>query len=103
MLFNGASVAWAFACVNPRLRLIGGISPIYFGTISEKFGNSSEYKKFFNEKFSDESDVEEELAGQVYVNSTIAWRKFKNVAYSLRALVISLCLWSAYILILLFT
>ncbi len=103
IILNGISIAYSFCCVNPRLRLIGGISPIYFGTIAEKFNNSAAYKRFFSEKFDSESEIEEELAGQVYVNSTIAWRKFKNVAYSIRSLVASLALWGVYILVLIFT
>lgn len=101
LILNALSVLWAFRCLNPRLKLIGGVSPIYFGTISEKFSNSREYRDFFKEKFSTEEDIEEELAGQVYVNSTIAWKKFRCVAFTLRFLVASLALWTVYLLLLL--
>lgn len=84
-------------CLNPRLKLIGGVSPIYFGTISENFKNSREYRSFFKNNFSTEENMEEEPSGQVYVNSKIAWKKFRCVAFSLRFLVASLAFWSLYL------
>lgn len=95
---NAASIFYAFLCVNPRLKLTGGISPIYFGTIAEKFENSNKYRQFFEEQFKEEKNIEHELAGQVYINSTIAWQKFKSVAFSIRWLVASLFFWTLYLL-----
>jgi len=96
---NAGSITWTFKCLNPRLKMIGGVSPIYFGTISEKFKNSRQYRDFFKKNFSHEEDIEDELAGQVYMNSTIAWKKFRCVAYSLRFLVASLAFWAIYLLL----
>jgi len=99
LMFNIISMIYAFDCLNPRLKLKGGISPIYFGSIANSFSNSKDYLEHYEANFSTDEQIVKQLAGQVYVNSCIAYKKFKLVAYSLRFLSISLAIW----IVLLFT
>jgi hypothetical protein len=100
---NGASVACSFLAVNPRLKLTGGVSPFFFGSVAEKFSNSKEFSEFCSDRLITEKDVVFELEGQIYVNSTIAWRKFKNVAWALRCLVASFIAWVIFVTIIVIT
>jgi len=96
---NGASVAFSFLAVNPRLKLTGGVSPFFFGSVATNFENSKKFSEFCEKKLSSDKDIIFELEGQIYVNSTIAWRKFKNVAWALRCLVASFVTWGIFVII----
>lgn len=94
---NGGSVVFSFLAVNPRLKLTGGVSPFFFGSIATNFANSTEYSAFCSDRLKNEQDVVSELEGQIYVNSTIAWRKFKHVARALRCLVAAFLVWTIFV------
>jgi hypothetical protein len=98
MILNSVSMLFAFLCLNPRLRLHGGISPLYFGSISSSFGSSDEYYHYYRQKMSDADSSSKELSGQIFVNSQIAFRKYKYVAYSIRSLFLSIFIWVILIL-----
>jgi hypothetical protein len=95
---NFLSLLFAFLSINPRLKLRGGISPLYFGSIAENLDNSREYSQMYKERLNSESDMGVELDGQIFVNSRIAWRKFKNVTWSVRFMFISLIIWILYMI-----
>ena len=93
LILNVISMFFAFLCLNPRLKLGGGVSPLYFGSIASSFNNSKEYQSYFKEKMGDSESVLRELSGQIFVNSQIADRKYRNVAYSLRIFIASILTW----------
>jgi hypothetical protein len=93
---NFISVLFAFLSINPSLKLKGGISPLYFGSIANNFNNSKEYSDFCRNRIDDDSQVLSELEAQIYINSEIAWEKFCNVTRSIRLLTISLFVWGGF-------
>jgi hypothetical protein len=99
LLLNGASVVFSFMAVNPRLKLKGGPSPFYFGSVAESFKDSKGFSVFCADRLKTEDAVAFELDGQIYVNSTIAWKKFKAVAYAIRFLVGSLAFWGLFVVL----
>ncbi len=99
VLFNSLSLFFAFLCLNPKLKLTGGVSPIYFGSIAENFDDSKQYEIHFDDKFTNDEHIKHELCGQIYVNSCIAQRKFKQVAYSVRLFTTSLAFWMILVIL----
>jgi len=99
LAFNGGSMFFAFLCLNPRIKLKGGISPLFFGSIASSFKASNEYFDYYNEKMSNEESISKELCGQIFVNSQIANRKYRNVAYSIRLFFGSISAWMAFLII----
>lgn len=93
VLVTLVSLFFCFRCLNPRLKLTGGISPIYFGSIAHAFKSSTEYASFFKEAMSTEEKITHEVAGQVFVNSQVAWRKFADVGWAMRFLTFSVLSW----------
>lgn len=89
-VFSVISIYFAFNTVNPRLKNPGSKSLIYFGDVHKKFKSAEEYYLFGQEQFKDPDKVFRDLSDQVYVNSTIAYKKFFNVSWALRFFVLSL-------------
>lgn len=98
VLFNALSMLYAFLCLNPRLKLKGGVSPIYFSSIATSFQQSEEYRQFYKERMNEDDSIEKEVCGQIFVNSQIAMRKYNNIAYSLRLFFTSALLWVIFLL-----
>ena len=94
---NVLSILFSFLCLNPRLKLKGGLSPFYFGSIAQNFSHSGEYENHVAEALEDDSDLAHELCGQIYVNSCIADRKFRHVTHSLRLFASSLLVWATLV------
>ena len=84
IILNTASMFFSFLCLNPRLKLRGGISPLFFGSIASSFKDSIEYYEFYRSKMNTDETISKELCGQIFVNSQIANRKYRHVAYSIR-------------------
>ena len=77
------SMYFAFKCLNPRLSNPNPRSTIYFGHISQNV-NYNAYLSQATAVFNNEDQTSEHLAEQIFINSTIAWKKFKNVCLSIR-------------------
>jgi hypothetical protein len=88
-VFSVVSIYFAFNTVNPRLKNPATKSIIYFGDIHKKFQTAEEYYQFGQKRFQDSEEVFRDLSDQVYVNATIAYKKFFNVAWALRFFVLS--------------
>ena len=97
LLLNAASVGFSFHAVNPRLKLKGGPSPFFFGSVATSFENSKQFSEFCADRLKTDEDIVYELEGQIYVNSAVAWKKFKAVAYAIRLLVGSLGCWALFV------
>lgn len=98
VVLNALSMFYAFLCLNPRLKSSGGVSPLYFGSISSSFNSSNEYHDYYKDKMSDGASISKELCGQIFINSQIASKKYGNVAYSIRAFIASVFFWIAFVL-----
>ena len=57
---------------------------IYFGHIATKTNKYKDYLDETKTKFENIDQLSEQLSEQIYENSKIAWKKFKNVTYSIR-------------------
>ncbi len=84
LIFSLISIVFAFLCINPRLKNENSNCIIYFGNIQKKFKTADEYSIHSTEILSDETGYQKQLAEQIHTNSTIAWKKFSNVAWSIR-------------------
>ena len=84
------SVLFSFLAINPRLKNPNANSIIYFGHIQEKYNNPSDYYLQSQQILTDENEYEKQISEQVFVNSKIAWKKFKNVSYSIRCFFFSI-------------
>ena len=102
IFFNIASIFFSFLCLNPRLKQQGSKSPFYFGSISKEFPTSEDYARYVEELSIDESKINRKIIDQIHVNSRIAFRKFRYNANAIRCFVCSLCIWTLYIVIVIF-
>lgn len=84
------SIYFAFNCINPRLTNLNPNSIIYFGHIKEKYNSFEDYFKATEGILDNESDFSKQIAEQIHVNSTIAWKKYFNVTWSIRFFIISI-------------
>lgn len=87
-----ASITMAFWCINPILKSKNPNSIIYFGHISKKFKSESEYKNFAHSVLENEDSYHDQLTGQIFSISKIAWKKYTCVTWSLRLFISSLVL-----------
>ena len=99
LLFSCVSIGIAFQCLNPSLKISGGVSPLYFGSIAESFNSSREYYEYFNQSMTADNSISEELCGQIYINSRIADRKYRHVAYSIRCMMCAIVAWTIFIIL----
>lgn len=83
------SIFFSFKCVNPRLKKKNPKSFIYFGHIAEKFTDFQDYHSKSKLIIEDQDEFEKQISEQIYVNSSIAWKKFVNVTWSLRFFIAS--------------
>lgn len=85
------SMIFSFMTLNPKLKNDNPTSTIYFGHIKEKYVDYLDYYNDIDNKLeSDEFD--KQIAEQIYVNSKIAWSKFKYVSWAIRLFSISVML-----------
>lgn len=83
------SIFFAFKCVNPRLKNKNPKSIIYFGHIAKKFTDFQDYYSVSKPIISNQNEFEKQISEQIHVNSSIAWKKFVNVTWSLRFFIAS--------------
>lgn len=98
-LLSLTSIGLAFWCINPILKNKDPNSIIYFGHISKKFKNETEYKKFAQSVLDNEDAFHDQITSQIYTISKVAWKKYTFVTWSLRLFIASI----ATMLIILFT
>jgi hypothetical protein len=91
-LVSLASIGMAFWCINPKLKNKDPNSIIYFGHISKKFKTQAQYKTFAHLVLEDEDSYHDQLTGQIFSISKIAWKKYTCVTWSLRLFISSLIL-----------
>ncbi len=96
ILLTLISMFFAFNSLNPKLKLMGGNSPLFFGSIASGFKNSHEYQQHFDKTMHSEEAIAKELSGQIFVNSQIAMRKFTDVTYSLRWFMVAMFFWGGF-------
>lgn len=88
-IFSCMSIYFSFKCLNPRLKNLNPKSVFYFGHIKQNKTYRA-YLKYSEKIFAKKENTIEQLAEQVFVNSTIAWKKFYNISIAIRFLFSSL-------------
>ena len=84
VIFSFLSVLFSFLAINPKLKNQNPNSIIYFGHVQEKYKSYIEYYEQSQQILMDENEYDKQIAEQIFINSKIAWKKFKNVSYSIR-------------------
>lgn len=84
------SIYSAFRCLSPRIFKNFRPSVIFFGSIVEQYPNDDAYLHAIRNKMSNEALMEEEIAEQIYINSRVAFRKFKDVSRAIRFFAVGL-------------
>ena len=74
----------AFRCLTPRIFKNFRPSVIFFGSIVEQYPDDQSYLQALRKKMNSEELFEEEIAEQIYINSRVAFRKFKDVSTAIR-------------------
>jgi hypothetical protein len=85
------SIGFCFACLNPNLKNEEEESSIiYFGHISKTHKKYKEYKAYAQSILDNEDKFTDQITEQIFVNSALAWKKYKHVSWALRLFVLSL-------------
>ena len=87
-----ASVYFAIKCLNPTLDVGEPTSFIYFAHIALGFDSARKYSQQLQNLLNDQSEFYDHISSQIWVNSNIAWKKYKAVTWSTRLLTISILL-----------
>lgn len=93
------SIIFSFRCLNPNLKNENPTSVIYFGHIAK---NNKDFKEYYsNSKPIIENDESflEQISEQIFVNSEIAWKKFRRATWSFRAFLASIIILTTDVLI----
>jgi hypothetical protein len=83
------SIYYSFLCLSPSLKNVNKSSIFFFGHIANH-NSHLEYYEYSKSILQNTSELEENLAEQIYTNSKIATRKFKLVTLSIRAQILSI-------------
>jgi hypothetical protein len=96
------AIFFAFRCISPRIVKNQSNSIMFFGDIVNGFNSAEEYKAKTHQILDSNVGLDNELAQQIFVNSQIAKKKFKDVGMAIRFFVTSILFLLFEILILIF-
>lgn len=86
------SIYFSIRCFMPRIEDKYDKNVFFFGDVISKFGNIKEFSRTFYEISLDEDQVFDQLGQQIFINSKIAARKFRDVNRALKFLALGLFL-----------
>ena len=86
------SIYFSIRCFMPRIEDKYDKNVFFFGDVISKFGNIKEFSRTFYEISLDEDQIFDQLGQQIFINSKIAARKFRDVNFSLKFLAVGLFL-----------
>ncbi|MBB4079425.1 hypothetical protein GGR28_002045 [Lewinella aquimaris] len=96
------AIYFGFRSISPRLVSLHNSSIIFFGSILEHSKNIQEFREYSHRVLDSPKGLDDDLAGQIYINARIAAAKFQNVSSSIRFFIASfLILLAEMVLILL--
>ena len=85
-IFGAISIGYSFSAINPKIKNDNPNSLIYFGHIQEKYYND------LSDALKENENIEIQISEQIYSNSKIAWKKYRNVSISIKFFVASIAL-----------
>lgn len=86
------AIFFGFRVIQPRVFPPSYVSVIFFGSVVSNFKDMESYHQFVNKLLDRKEGLDIDLARQIYINSVIASKKYRDVAYSIRFFVASLVL-----------
>lgn len=89
VFFVARSIYFSFKCFMPQIETKFSPNMFFFHDAVTKYGQSKDYAKQLMELMDDETQLYEQLGEQIYVNSLIASKKFRDVNKSVKNLVFS--------------
>lgn len=89
IFFVSRSIYFSFKCFLPQIETNFKSNAFFFHDAVTKYGSITEYSKHLMNLLDDEKGLYEQLGEQIYVNSLIASKKFKDVNKSVKNLVYS--------------
>ncbi|EMY80028.1 ABC transporter ATP-binding protein [Psychroflexus gondwanensis] len=91
-LVTALSIFFSIRCFIPKIEGNYSKNVFFFGDVISKFGDVKQFSNTFYEISQNEEDLFEQLGEQIYIISTIAAWKFKNVKKSILFLAVGLAL-----------
>lgn len=90
IFFVARSIYYSFKCFLPQIETNFESNAFFFHDAVTKYGSIKDYASHMMRLMDDETALYEQLGEQIYVNSLIASKKFKDVNKSVKNLVYSL-------------
>jgi len=78
------AIYYAFSSISPRIVKTNDKSIVFFGSVVRQYPSLDDYRQTANEVLDSKEGLDNELAEQIYINSSIAAKKFKDVTLSIR-------------------
>ncbi len=89
LIFVSRSIYFSFKCFLPQIETNFDSNVFFFHDAVTKYGSISDYSRHLINLLEDEERLYEQLGEQIFVNSLIASKKFKDVNKSVKNLVYS--------------
>ncbi len=83
------AIFYGFRSISPRLLAQSHRSIIYFGSIVAHSPDVQSFRAYSHEVLDSPRGLDDDLAGQIYINARIASLKFKNVSASIKFFIAS--------------
>lgn len=84
------AIVYGFKSMSPRIVREDYSSIIFFGSVVKNHSSMDDFRKHCHQVLDSKVGLDDDLAGQIYINAKIAQQKFKDVSTSLRFLMISM-------------
>lgn len=97
------SIYFAVRCLNPTLKVGESSSLIFFAHVAKAFSTPDGYRQAVQKTFTDDGQLMTQISDQVWANSKVAWKKYKNVVWATRflALTVSVFIFASIVIALL--
>ncbi len=86
------AISYAFRSISPRIVKSNDQSIVFFGSVVRQYASLEEYRSMANKILDSKDGLDNELAEQIYINSSIAAKKFGDVTRSIRFFVVGMFL-----------
>ncbi len=96
------AIYFGFRVIQPRVLPPNYISVIFFGSVASNFKDMDSYDGYVSKMLDRKEGLDADLTRQIYINSVIASKKYRDVANSIRFFVASLVILLSELFIFLF-
>ncbi len=90
LLSSLIAIFFGFRCISPRMERSSYRSIMFFGSIMKHFPDEEAFREATHKVLDTRVGLDDDLAHQIYINSRIAHKKFRDVSLSIRFFVISM-------------